>query len=129
MLTFYCPNCWRRVREDTVLCPHCGFDLSKIETLSYDEKLLLSLKHSVSEYRITAARILGQHGTVSALPEFKRIIETEHDYYLLKEVLYALLNIQDPMSMELMQEATKHSSQLVSRLALELLAKMGESRS
>ncbi len=91
-----------------------------MDTLSYDERLVLALRHSVTEYRVTAARILGQRGAVTALPAFKRIIETEHDYYLLREVLYALLNIKDPLSAELMQQAAEHPSRLVSQLAQEL---------
>lgn len=92
--------------------------------LSYDERLLLSLRHSVTEYRITAARVLGQHGAIAALPEFRRIIQTEHDYYLIREVLYALVNIKDPTSAELIKEATHHRSILVSRLAQELITKI-----
>jgi len=84
----------------------------------------MSLKHSVPEYRITAAHVLGERGSVAALPEFTRIIETEDDFYVVKEVLYALLNIKDPMSVKLMKTATQHPSTLVSALAQKLLAKM-----
>lgn len=124
MLTFFCPQCWNEIEEDTEQCPHCGFDLRQLPTLSYDERLVLSLRHSVAEYRLTAARILGQRGAVAALPAFQRIIETEHDYYLLREVLYALLNIKDPLSAALLQQATEHPSQLVSQLARELSARL-----
>jgi len=124
MLTFFCPLCWNEIDEDAKQCPHCGFDLSQMDTLSYDERLALALRHSVTEYRVTAARILGQRGAVTALPAFKRIIETEHDYYLLREVLYALLNIKDPLSAELMQQAAEHPSRLVSQLAQELSTRM-----
>lgn len=124
MLTFFCPHCWQRVPETADRCPHCGFDLRQTAQLSYDEQLVLALRHSVTEYRIVAARILGRHGAAIALPEFKRIVETENDYYLLREILYALLNIHDPMSVEIMQAAAHHPSRLVSRLAQELLAGM-----
>lgn len=124
MLTFFCPQCWNEIDEDAKQCPHCSFDLSQLNTLSYDERLVLSLRHSVAEYRVTAARILGQRGAVTALPAFKTIVETERDYYLLKEILYALLNINDPLSAELMQQAAEHPSRLVSQLAQELSARM-----
>jgi hypothetical protein len=129
MLTFFCPHCWHRIAENAKQCLYCGFDLNKLDELSYDERLVMSLRHSISEYRITAARILGQHGAVIALPEFKRIVDMERDYYLLKEVLFALLSIPDPLSVELMKQATRHPSKLVSRLAQELLIRLEASHS
>jgi HEAT repeat protein len=122
MLTFFCPNCWRRIAEDAQQCPHCGYDLRQTAALSYDEHLLRSLWHSVSEYRVVAARILGQHGAVIALPEFRRIIQTDHNYYLLREVLLALPKIDDPLSRILLEEAAQHPSKLVAQLARALLA-------
>ncbi len=124
MLTFFCPHCWQRVPETADQCPHCGFDLRQTAQLSYDEQLVLALRHSVTEYRVTAAHILGQHGAVIALPEFQRIIETENDYYLLSEILRALLNIRDPRSVELMRQAAYHRSRLVAQLAQALLTSM-----
>jgi HEAT repeat protein len=124
MLTFFCPNCWNRIAEDADQCPHCGYALSAAASLSYEERLVLALRHSVTEYRVTAARILGQRGAAIALPEFRRIIETERDYYLLRAVLYALLNIDSPQSAELLTAATRHPSRLVSRLAHQLADRM-----
>jgi len=121
MLTFFCPHCWQRVPDAAPQCPHCGFDLQEAAKMSYDEQLVLALRHSVTEYRIVAARILGRHGAAIALPEFKRIVEADNDYYLLREILYALLNIHDPMSLEIMRAAAHHPSRLVAQLAQELL--------
>lgn len=121
MLTFFCPNCWNRIAEGTNRCPSCGFDLKRTAALTYPEQLVLSLRHSVPEYRLTAAQILGQLGSTAALPEFQRIIETENDYYLLREVLNALNRIDDPQARQLLKAAAQHRSALVAQFARELL--------
>lgn len=124
MLTFFCPNCWNTLAEGAAQCPHCAFNLREAAHRSYDERLIAALRHRVPEYRVTAAQILGRRGCAAALPEFRCILETEHDIYLLRAVLRALKNIEEPLSIELIQSATRHRSRLVASLAASLLTQM-----
>lgn len=125
MLTYFCPGCWKKIPEHEKKCPACGYDLREFEQLSYEQKLLLSLRHPIRENQLIAVRILGQLGTPDALPEFQRLLEAETDYYLLREVLIGLMNIHHPRSRELLQSAMQHRSRLVSRFAQEVLRRKG----
>lgn len=128
MPTFFCPNCWNTLVESAAECPHCRFNLSEAAQRSYEERLIAALRHRVPEYRVTAAQILGRRGCAAALPEFRRILETEHDLCLLKTVLRALEDIEEPLSAELIQAATRHPSRPVAKLAASLLAQRAAAR-
>ncbi|MFQ3567634.1 MAG: HEAT repeat domain-containing protein [Aggregatilineales bacterium] len=114
--------------EDAAQCLHCGFNLREAAQRSYEERLIAALRHRVPEYRVTAAQILGRRGCAAALPEFRRILETEQDLYLIKTVLRALKDIKEPLSVELIQSATRHPSRLVANLAASLLMQMAAAR-
>ncbi|MEJ5201833.1 MAG: HEAT repeat domain-containing protein [Anaerolineales bacterium] len=121
MLTFYCPNCWTELQENTRKCPHCGYEVDHFESSSYEDKLLAALNHPLPERRIMAAQILGNLGSQRALKEFKNIIQAETDYFFLRAVLIASAKISSPDRFQILQLATKHESKLVRDLAVELL--------
>lgn len=120
MLTFYCPNCWTALEENTRKCPHCGYEIDNFESSSYEDKLLAALHHLVPERRVMAAQILGNLGSHRALTEFKNIIRTESDYFFLRAVLIACAKIDSPERLQILQLATEHESKLVRDLAVEL---------
>jgi DNA-directed RNA polymerase subunit RPC12/RpoP len=122
MLTYYCPHCWQIVTEEQKTCPHCGYVLDKFKNYVYEDKLLAALHHSVPERRIMAAQILGIRECIQALPEFGRIIASdETNYFFLRAILLATSKIVHPEREAILLKATRHPSQLVSRLAKELL--------
>ncbi|GAB4349081.1 MAG: hypothetical protein OHK0047_43140 [Leptolyngbyaceae cyanobacterium] len=90
MVTYFCPNCWNKVDGKDAVCSHCGFSLTEYSNLSYEKSLILSLHSSIMNNRMIAIQILGELRSQEALPGFKEIIETENDFYSLREVLCAL---------------------------------------
>lgn len=125
MLTYYCPNCWTIVSEGQQTCPNCGYDLSQFEKFSFEDKLLAALHHSVPERRIMAAQILGNRESQRAVPEFRKIIESdEDDYFFLRAVLLAVSKINHPDREPILQLASQHRSDLVRHLADELIQQL-----
>lgn len=127
MITYYCPNCWEIVKKGQQTCPRCGFILDQFQNSDYEDKLIAALHHSVSERKIMAAQILGDKQSEKALPEFLNIIESdETNYFFLKAVLIATAKITHPLREIILNKAAQHPSELVSRLANELLDQLYE---
>ena len=127
MITYYCPQCWTIVTEQDVSCPNCGYHLGQFTELPYEDKLLLGLKHPVQDIRIIAIKALGDLGNLRAIPEFKQIVMNENeDYYVLRAVLLALEIIPGQQSIALLVQAKNHPSELVRRLADQILKRMSD---
>lgn len=123
MLTFYCPNCWKIINRDESKCPFCGAELNEFQDISFEQKLLSSLNHSVFERRIMAAQILGNIHSQKALQEFQNIIDSgESNYYILRTILIATAKINQPERMSILKAATNHTSTLISDLAKSLIS-------
>jgi len=125
MLTYYCPKCWEIVELGQQVCPSCGYLLDDFIHFDFDDKLIAALHHSVAERKIMAAQVLGIRQCKRALPKFKKILESdENNYFFLRAILLAVVKIDDPDREIILEQATKHNSELVSQLADELLGEL-----
>jgi len=125
MITYYCPNCWNEISERDQVCPQCGYVLEEDTHLELEEKLLMSLRHPVPDIQMMAVQILGNLGSILALPQFDIILsDPDADVYLLREVIQSLSKIRHPKSAELLRKVRAHSSPLISRLAEEQLKRI-----
>jgi HEAT repeat protein len=120
-VTYFCPACWHEVDHEAARCSACGADLRGYADLSYEDKLLVALNHPVREYRMMAVQTLGRLRSQRAVPSFARLLETEVDYYLLRQVLDALARIGGPDAEALIRGATRHRSTLVRSVAEAVL--------
>jgi HEAT repeat protein len=116
----YCPSCWTEIKPDAVSCPQCGYDLASYDKLSYEEKLISALGHPIRENRMMAAEILGGRRSRMAVAYFAGILKTETDYYMIREIILALKNIDDEESRKIINDLLKHQSPLVVNLINEL---------
>lgn len=122
MATFFCPKCWGEINQDQDECPLCGFILAEYDRLTFEEKLLGSLRHPVFERRVMAARILSYLKSPRALTPFKEILSADDtDYYFARAVLEAVDQIDHPESRLILEEATRHRIELIRELARELV--------
>ncbi|MBN1366031.1 MAG: hypothetical protein JW976_14585 [Syntrophaceae bacterium] len=123
MLSFFCPNCWKEVNDKADQCAYCGYDLKEYKNLSYEKKLINALYHPVRENRMMAAQVLGDIKSKDAVPVFKKIIETQDDYYFIKEILLALKKIGGTESRNMILHLKTHKSNLIRRAAKDLCGK------
>lgn len=120
MTIFFCPQCWKEIPESALECPHCRYDLSSYERLSYEEKLILSLRHPVRENRMMAIRLLGDLRSESAIAVLESIVGAEEDLYVLKEVICFLAKRGDVRSKGILRKLRDHPSRLVRMVVAEV---------
>lgn len=121
MLTYYCPNCWVILKNNEKNCPNCAYDLSQFSHSSYEDKLITALGHPVQERQFIAAQVLGEIGSVKALPAFLEIVKTEKEnYFLVRAVLEAAAKIPSPLAEAVLEEGTHHPSPMIQKLAQHL---------
>jgi HEAT repeat protein len=118
----FCPRCWGEVPKGASSCRQCGYELSAYDQLNFEEKLQLATHHPVREHQMMAIHVLGQRGSRDALSRFAEILETSGDPYLCLEVLRALAGYRAADALPLIEDAMRHPSRLVRRLAAELRA-------
>lgn len=118
-MVFFCPGCWAEIQESDVVCPACGFTLSDYARLPYDEKLILTLSHALRENRMMAIRLLGDLGSDRAVAAFEAMLETEEDFYIVREIIWSLQKIGTARRREIIQRLRYHPSSLVRQLVEE----------
>ena len=107
-----------------MICPNCGYDLSDFSSLSYEEKLLLALRHPVPESRMVAIQTLGDLHSQPAPPELVKILrDLQEDVYILREAVIAIAKIPGENSKTILKEAVQHPYALVRYKAEELMRK------
>lgn len=125
MTIFFCPQCWEEIPESALDCPHCRYDLSSYERLSYEEKLILSLRHPVRENRMMAIRLLGELKSEGALAALESVLESEEEFYVLRQTIYALAKMGNAESMQMIRSLRKHPSRLVRTVAAKVASLEG----
>jgi HEAT repeat protein len=123
-LTCYCPNCWIQTEPDDQACPGCGFRMAAFDSLGYQGKLLLALKHPVREHRMLAIQLLGEIKSQSAVTAFGTIIEQEEDTYVLREIALALACIGGAASRGLLERLASQPSVIARRAAEDALGSL-----
>jgi len=120
---FFCPKCWKEVEDWTIICPHCKYDIPKHAALSFEEKLIYTLSHPIDDSRMMAIQLLGDIHSRRALPYFAAILETEEDFYVIREIIRALNKIGGEESKNLIRRLKTHKSKLISSMANRICAK------
>ncbi|MCX7987850.1 MAG: hypothetical protein N2647_00195 [Thermodesulfovibrio sp.] len=115
MIHFFCPSCWRGISENIVICPYCNYDLKDFNALSYDDKLILSLKHPVKEIRRLIIFIIGLKKLKKALIELERMIDYEEDPIILMEIVKTLRQINDKGSRAILDKMRSHRFSIISQ--------------
>jgi hypothetical protein len=111
--TCFCPVCWHHGTERLGHCPECGHSLVLYEFDSYEEKLMRAISHPVREQRMMAIETLGKIHYAPAISEFERIIRSEEDVYVIREVIRGLHAIGTPECRRLLVSLRTHPSVIV----------------
>lgn len=115
MIHFFCPSCWRSISDIVIICPYCRYDLKSYQALSYEEKLIKSLKHPIKEIKRAVIYIIGLKKLSKALAELEKMINEEEDPIILMEIANALKNIKSKEAIEILEKMKSHKFTIVSR--------------
>jgi HEAT repeat protein len=120
-LTYFCPTCWSEVGAATI-CPNCGADLSGFSGKSYEEKLILALRHPEPTVPIRAATILGELGSQVAVDSLVNLAFTSPDPYIQEAAVESLGRIGDSRALTCLDHLSREGAVRV-RAAAELALK------
>lgn len=112
-ITFFCPFCGKQGPDDENVCSRCGKSPGHWREHPFEERLLLTLRHPILEHRMMAIRILGQKRYARSVAVFGQMIEAGQDVYTLREIGYALSQINTRNSRRLLAELREHPSPVV----------------
>jgi HEAT repeat protein len=96
-MTYYCINCWKKIKAEDKVCPNCGMHQDELEKESYIKKLIRALNHPESETPVRAANILGKINAVEAVPALLKRLTNENDPFIIEAVVEAILHLQPEM--------------------------------
>ena len=127
-MIFFCPNCWSSVKEDEEICRECQADIESLDHLSFFEKLVNALNHSVRTTRIRAAYILGELRDKRAIAPLLDVIDKTDDLFLIEGIALALGKIDGKEVLSTLIQLMDHASFLVRRAALNSLSNFKNER-
>ena len=93
-VTYFCPFCWSEIGA-VATCPNCGADLRDLSSKSYEEKLIVALRHPEPTVPIRAATILGELRPQAAVEPLIDIATSVDDPYIQEAAVVALGQIGD----------------------------------
>ncbi|HXY53594.1 MAG TPA: HEAT repeat domain-containing protein [Nitrospirota bacterium] len=120
-MIFYCPACWKEIREDDKKCQRCGADLTVLDQKSFDEKLIQALEHPVRKTARMAVWILGERKTVETVAPLIRLFDVTENPFLQREILDTLDKIGTEDALNFIMESLDHHVSIVRRRAWEIM--------
>jgi len=82
---------------------------------------LLAIHHPIRENRMLAIQMLGDLHYENAIPRFAEILQADEDFYIQREVLFALSKVPGTASSQLIEQAASNGSPLVRSVAERLV--------
>ncbi len=115
MPAFFCPKCWKEVKENCKVCPHCGYKIGEFSLLSYEEKMILALNHRVDEFKINAIRVLKNIGSEKAVIALRELFNKEDSIPVLLEAVEALKNLafRHEIALKCLKEIKNHRARVI----------------
>jgi HEAT repeat protein len=84
-----------------------------------EQKLILALRHPIRENRMISIQLLGDLKSQAAIAFFASLLETEEDFYVLREIVRSLVKIGSRECKELIRKLKYHPSKLVREFICE----------
>ena len=123
---FFCPNCFRELKNKTDTCPYCGFNIGDYQrTVPYENRLIHALNHPVREVRMGAIISLGNMKSEKAVkPLIEHSMENPKDVVEGMEILNAIRKILkgEEFRKTLLYVIKSHPSKVIARMAADMLS-------
>ena len=108
-ITYFCPSCWSEVGAATT-CPNCGADLQDFSGRTYEQKLIIALRHPEPTVPIRAATILGELGSHVAVEPLIDVATSVDDPYIQEAAVVALGRIGDNRALSCLDRLSRQGA-------------------
>jgi len=126
-VTYFCPSCWSEVGTATI-CPDCGTDLQDFSGRSYEEKLIIALRHPEPTVPIRAASILGELRSQAAVEPLIDVATSVDDPYIQEAAVEALGRIGDIRAISCLDRLSREGAVRVRAAAERALKNLKDRR-
>jgi|GEM_PF-2389135 hypothetical protein len=93
LVKWFCSFCWKEVLEKNRMCPYYGKDLGYVQSLSYEDKLLLGLDNPITPKRMLVIELIGKKKVKRATEKLYAMLFEDRDIYKLMVIAKALYSI------------------------------------
>lgn len=121
MITFFCPLCWKEIRENDNTCPCCGTNISAHKNKDFEDKLINALRHPERETVQRAVYILGRLKSIKAVQPLLKLFQQTDNIFLKMEILNTLNEIEIPEAKEFLMRVIDSETGIIKRMAKALI--------
>ncbi|GAB61676.1 MAG: HEAT repeat domain-containing protein [Candidatus Jettenia sp.] len=122
-MTFFCPLCWKEIKEIDLICPFCGADILEYVNKDFEEKLVNALRHPERETVRRAIHILGKLKSTKAVRPIIKLFKQTDNTFLKMEILNTLNEVGIPETKEFMLKVIDSDVGLIKRMAKSIISK------
>ncbi|MGC9168073.1 MAG: HEAT repeat domain-containing protein [Desulfurella sp.] len=124
-MKWFCPNCWQEIEKETNKCPHCNYDLTEFEKISYEDKLILALKNPIRDHRMFSIYMLGQILSPKAVKPLYELACSSSDTIELFYIAKTLKLINTKESIKYLYKLKEKNNMLLTNFINKLEEKYG----
>ena len=106
--------------EDLDTCPFCKADLRG--SISYDDKIILSLDHPILDTRMVSINLVGDKRMEEALPKLSELANKSSDPLELIAICKALKQIGSSDALEPIEKIKQKNNKIVNRYIDEIMS-------
>ena len=120
-MTFFCPICWKEIKDIDKICPCCGANILDYENRDFEEKLINALRHPERETVQRAIYILGRLRNVKAVKPLLTLFQQTSNTFLKIEILNTLNEIGVTEAREFLLKLIDSDEGIIRKVARELI--------
>lgn len=122
MITFFCPQCWKEIKEEDRKCPYCDADITEHEKKDFEDKLINALKHPERETVRRVVWILGRLKSIKAVMSLVKLFHETDNPFLKREILESLSEIGTEEAKEFIKSSLHSEISTVRKKANEIIS-------
>lgn len=123
-MTFFCPVCWKEIRQVDKICPCCNAHLPEYENKHFEEKLINALRHPERETVQRAVYILGKRKSAKAVKPLLDLFMQTNNTFLKIAILNALQEVDTPAARECIRRVIDSDTGLLRRMAMKIVTRV-----